>query len=432
MEKPKTIIEVKLDKVVGGGRTIGTMGSGQKIFVWGGIPEEVVKVEITKMKSNLAEGKVVEVIKPSTVRILPKDTTSYLSTSPWQIMTFDAEQHYKSALIEEAFELHNIVLPNPIKIYSDNQEYNYRNKLEFSWWWSRDENELNLAFFDRGTHNKVTVNGSSLAKNCINQTALAVRDLMRKIEAKAYDLKTLMIRCDANDKVVAQLYVKDKNFKTISNFDIESLNIQGFEVIYSDPKSPASVITKTLQTSGDCSLSDKLLGIDFNYSVDGFFQINLPVYQKTLQDIRQWIDRDSLVIDLYSGVGTIGLTSGASNLKLVEINESAVSEMKNNIIKLRLEKTVEAIVAKSEAVADIIELESIVIVDPPRAGMHDRLVERIIQIKPRKIIYLSCNPTTQARDVAKLLSDYSIAFHYGYNFFPRTPHIEHLVVLTIK
>ena len=116
-----------LDKIVGGGQTLGQLDYGKKAFVWGGLPGEKVEIQVTKKKSSFIEGVVTEVIEPSGERIAPTDPDSYLSTSPWQIMTFDAEQHYKAALIEEAFELHDIVVPEPIDVYSDGQQFEYRN-----------------------------------------------------------------------------------------------------------------------------------------------------------------------------------------------------------------------------------------------------------------------------------------------------------------
>jgi 23S rRNA (uracil1939-C5)-methyltransferase len=124
-----------LDKIVGGGQTLGQLDYGKKAFVWGGLPGEKVEIQVTKKKSSFIEGIVTEVIEPSSERIEPTDPESYLSTSPWQIMTFDAEQHYKAALIEEAFELHDIVVPEPIDVYTDGRQFEYRNKIEYSWWW---------------------------------------------------------------------------------------------------------------------------------------------------------------------------------------------------------------------------------------------------------------------------------------------------------
>ena len=113
-ELPKVI--VTLDKIVGGGQALATMDDGRKLFVWGGLPGEKVEVQLTKKKSHLAEGFVTQVIESGRYRLEPRDADSYLSTSPWQIMSEPAEQHYKAALIEEAFELHDIVLPDPFEM----------------------------------------------------------------------------------------------------------------------------------------------------------------------------------------------------------------------------------------------------------------------------------------------------------------------------
>lgn len=426
------IVQVKLDSIVGGGRAIGTLDDGCKIFVWGGLPGETVEAQITKKKSKLAEGVVISVIKPSKERITPKDPTSYLSTSPWQIMDFAAEQNYKSALIEEAFELHNIVLPEKIEVYTDNNEFGYRNKIEYSWWWSKDTEQLDLAFFGRGSHSKIAVESTSLANDQISAIAIEIRNILREIDAKAFDLKTLLIRNDQHNNIVAKLYVKDENFPPIDEKKLKLLNLKGFELIFSNPKSPASVITKKLQTYGDTSLSDTILKVPFNYAVDGFFQINLPVYEQALKDMKKWVIKDKPTVDLYSGVGTIGLTIGGDNITLIESNELAVAEMKRNISLLKREKNAEAILAPSEKVLDYITSESMIIVDPPRAGLHDDVIFNLLEKTPERIIYLSCNPVTQARDVAKLAEKYGIKYHRGYNFFPRTPHIEHLVILDLK
>ena len=427
------IVNVKLDKIVGGGQTLGTLGSGKKIFVWGGLPGETVNAQMTKKKSNLAEGIVLDVIEASKERIEPRDQESYLSTSPWQIMDFKSEQGYKAALIEEAFELHDIVLPEKIEVYSDNQQYKYRNKLEFSWWWDKDLDQLDLAFFRRGTHGKIPVQGSSLALPIINQAAASLRDILRKRpELRAYMLKTLLVRCNRNGDVAMQLYIKDKDFALLTDTELKDLGVAGFELIYSNPKSPASVITERLQSYGTTNLADTILDIPFTYAVEGFFQINLPVYEQALLDMKKWVSINKPTVDLYSGVGTIGLTIGGENVTLVEINEPAVLEMKRNIKALDREKAVKAILAPSESALENIKGDSTIIVDPPRAGLHEDVVKRLLEVTPERIIYLSCNPVTQARDVARLAEKYGVKYHRGYNFFPRTPHIEHLVVLDLK
>lgn len=521
-KKPFPEVELTLDRIIGGGQTIGTLEDGKKCLVWGSLPGEKVKVQITKKKSSFVEGVVIEVITPSPERIKPRDPDSYLSTSPWQIMDFAAEEHYKAALIEEAFELHDIVLPQPITVWSDRVEYGYRNKVEFSFWYDTERETLDLAFFRRGTHGKITVQGTSLASDAINQTGQTVLQALRQLQIDGRTLKTLLIRSNRGGEVAWQLYVKDEDFDATTFLDTVNLtDVICAEVIYSNPKSPASVITKRLASTSSNSLSDSILGVPFTYATEGFFQINLPIYEQALTNMREWIalfpitssppkssrtaslrvsnrapasletraadvpeylatsgsltvsparvaargaaptepsrasevgadaptgpessdlradfteigndgsGREGKVIDLYSGVGTIGLTIGGDSVTLVESNEHAVREMQQNIANLG--KTgAKAILAPSEKALEYIDSDSIVIVDPPRAGLHEDVITRLLEATPPRIIYLSCNPVTQARDVARLAEKYGIRHHQGYNFFPRTPHIEHLVVL---
>lgn len=471
MKKTPRQHTLRLDKIVGGGQALGTLNDGRKAFVWGGLPGEAVTIRETKRKSNYVEGIVVEFVDRSKERIEPLDPDSYLSTSPWQIMTFEAEQRYKSSLIDEAFELHGIALPNEIEVYSDNHIVNYRNKVEFSWYGQVDATgsaeTLDLAFFRRGSKGKIVINSMSLLPEPMMQLAREIRDFLSSRSVTARQLKTLLIRCDQANNCVWQLYVKDEDFDALSAQDAASFGAQGGEVIYSDPRIPASRITQRLLSVGDIVLSDTILGVPFRYATEGFFQVNIPVYEEALRDMQSESSREVVssephlqpesvpmdarerpgakpsdeemtsdeeggaashpVIDLYSGVGSIGLTIGGDNCTLIEIDENAVREMKRNITELG--SKAHAVLAPAEKALSYINGNSIVIVDPPRAGMHADVVAKLIEAQPPRIIYLSCNPVTQARDVSLLSEEYRIVYHRGYNFFPRTPHIEHLVVL---
>ena len=493
--KRQPLETIHLDKIVGGGQALGTLADGRKCFVWGGLPGETVTVRITKKKSYFVEAIVEEVVSPSPDRIQPRDPDSYLSTSPWQIMPLEIEQAYKRQLIDDAFTLHGIALPAAIDIYCDNVAYGYRNKVEFSWYSEIGESgdTLDLAFFRRGSKGKIVVNGTSLARPEINNLARAIRDLLRYKRVAARQLKTLLVRCDQSGSCVWQLYIKDRLPEIITADEAARLPAQGGEIIYSDPRSPASRITERLAHFGNTTLTDTILGVPFRYACEGFFQVNIPVYEQALRDMRQWMshsrsDNQQRVIsqkksgqhreskqhgssnsfsegfafpakarqerqldqlaarrpeekdvyetgepalDLYAGVGTIGLTIGGGNVTLVEINADAVREMQRNIAELG-RTDARAVLAPSEQALDHITGKEIVIVDPPRAGLHPDVIATLLQKLPPRIIYLSCNPVTQARDVALLQQSYQIAWYRGYNFFPRTPHIEHLIILDKK
>ena len=435
MRKP-TFATIQLEKIVGGGQALGTLDDGRKAFVWGGLPGETVTIRITKKKSHFVEGVVTEVLDASPERITPRDPESYLSTSPWQIMPLASEQHYKAALIEEAFELHDIVLPEPIDVFCDDIPYGYRNKVELSWYSASmpDGTEtLDLAFFRRGSKGKIVVDGTSLARPEINQLARQVRDLLRTKQVTARQLKTLLIRCDQAGNCVWQLYTKDRLGDVISPDEAATLSAQGGEIIYSDPRSPASRITERLACFGDPVLQDTILGVPFRYATEGFFQVNLPVYEQALRDMQRFTQvqdgASQPTLDLYAGVGTIGLTIGSDNVTLVEINADAVREMQRNIRQLGCTGHAQAVLAPSEQALEYITGDALIILDPPRAGLHADVIAKLLAAQPQRILYLSCNPVTQARDVALLATHYGIAYHRGYNFFPRTPHSEHLVVL---
>jgi len=424
--KKQAVAEVRLNKIIYGGQALGQLEDGKKIMIWGGLPEEVVKVKITKNKRNWAEGIVVDVIEASKERIEPKDQDSYLSTSPWQIINYGYENDLKKSLIVDQFAQHAIKLSlNDFTAPED--PYNYRNKVEFSFWWNNETEQLDLAFFKRGTHTKQPVNETSLALQNINKVAVCIRDLLRQKNIQARDLKTLLVRCNQSEEVIAELYVKEPDIDIqISHTEVEAA---GLSVHFSNPKSPASIKTKTLFTSGATKLEDQILGKMFTYSVDGFFQVTVPIYEETLKTIKQYIDPEKPILDLYSGVGSIGLCVASPNqsLKLIEIDERCVNEAALNAEKIKPDT--EIILSSSEDAVNHITNNQTVILDPPRAGLHQKVIDKLLEIKPIKIIYLSCNPATQARDIALLEKTYNIIYAHGYNYFPRTPHIENLVIL---
>ena len=127
---------------------------------------------------------------------------------------------------------------------------------------------------------------------------------------------------------------------------------------------------------------------------------------------------------MYSGVGTIGVTVGAK--VLVESDQNNISMATRNAAK-----GIKVVHASSETALEYITADSTIIVDPPRAGLHRSVIDKIVEVRPLQVVYLSCNPSTQARDIKLLKEYYDISYAQGFNFFPRTPHIESLIVLTL-
>ena len=304
--------------------------------------------------------------------------------------------------------------------------------MEYSLYYDLSAEKIFPAFHQRGSHRKIPIEKSSIERPEIFKKATEIIDDLNARGEEARKYQSLLLRCDQFGKVSGGLY---ENHKPHPVFD---------------------------------NLTDEILGQKYSYSPNGFFQINLPVYEMALKEIKTHVATEK-VLDLYAGVGTIGLSvAHDKNLKLVEVDKSAYTELERNrnailsdsaqagkpsssaetpvatgvsdacredsisVTLSKPEERIRAFLSKSEEVLDFIEPDQTVIVDPPRAGCDIKLIERLNEIKPEKIIYLSCNPATQARDVKLLLENYKIEKVVPYNFFPRTPHLENLVILTRK
>lgn len=425
---PEYITEsINIEKLIPGGQALGTLASGKKVFLWNALPgETAVKTMLTKTKSSYAEGIAIEIEDPSPHRISPRDQ-GYLSTSPWQIMTYDYELEQKRALLAEVLRQHKILLPKDTEttensgyaeavkispVQTDGHDFFYRNKMEYALYFSHDDQQIHLAFRARGSHQKIIAETSSLERPEIFAAAQQIVAKLNQERREARDYQSLLLRADQSGKVSGGLI---KNRQPRPTFEL---------------------------------LSDHILDQNYSYSPNGFFQINLPVYEMALREIRRHViaGETSKVLDLYAGVGTIGLSVARDkDLTLVECDKPAYLEMERNCQGTNARP----VLAKSEEALNYIAPDQIVIVDPPRAGCRPELLRRFLEVKPVKIIYLSCNPATQARDIAILtgishtdeepndgqtINDglYKITQIVPFNFFPRTPHLENLVVLELN
>lgn len=435
--------EVTIDKMVFGGQGLGTSADGRKVFVWNALPGETVMVRIIKKKKSYVEAIAEEIISASKERIEPKED-NYLATSPWQIMTYAAENNYKKQITEELFERAHIKLPE-FNYISDSgkaagdDEFNssrramenpsgvfhYRNKMEYSFW--GDDDGIHLALHQRGSHGKQIVQGSKLALPAIDAAANALCAHLSQLGTRAGDLKTVVVRCNQRGEAVASLFTKLDKFTELEL----PKELKGLRVYHSNPKSPASVPTSLLYELGDVLLEDTLLGKPFVYDVDSFFQVNVPIFELALKAIKSHVD-ESAVTDMYAGVGSIGLSLNSNKIDLIELDPATVRMASHNASRVGEQTVVNVVETSTEKALEYITTEQPVIFDPPRSGLHPKVVQRVLEVLPEKVVYLSCNPSTQARDLALLQEKYEVSFFEAYNFFPRTPHIETLTVLKLK
>ena len=398
MKKPQKLeVEIKIEKIIPGGQGIGKAPDGKKILLWNALPgETTAEIIITKQKSHYLEGYAAEIKIPSPQRITPRDDC-YLSTSPWQIFQYDFELKEKTVAVQELLR-QNQLNHIPVKdIVTDHQDFYYRNKMEYSLFFDHDDQKIHLGFHIRGTHQKVKVDRSSIEKPEIFQKATEILTEVNASGRRASDFQSLILRANQNGEVSGGLLEKHR---------------------------PHPVFPL---------LKDHILGTAYTYSPNGFFQINLPVYELALNYVKNFISTEK-VLDLYSGVGSIGLSVAPDRkLTLVETNSFAFEEMlKNcqNVSATNNNPNITPILAKSEDAIDHIASDMTVILDPPRAGCENKLLEKILEVKPKTVVYMSCNPATLARDLKILSQEYHISEITPFNFFPRTSHIEAVALLS--
>ncbi len=385
---------IKIDKFIPGGQSIGALPSGKKAMLWGALPGELItEYEVTKEKSTYLEAIAVKISQSSPHRVAPLDDC-YLATSPWQILDYNYELESKHELLLEIFRQQKIPLDDVkiAEVQTDNRDFYYRNKMEYALYYDHADQQIHLAFRARGTHRKIIVNQFSLERPEIWQRAQAIIAEMNQRGDEARNYQSLLLRCSQDGQVSGGLIPNGRKHPVFDN------------------------------------LQDNILDRSYSYSPNGFFQINLPVYELALREIARHITT-SKVLDLYAGVGTIGLSVARDrDLALVECDKSAYRELENNCRNT----AAHPVLAKTEDALDYIQPDQTVIVDPPRAGCFSTVIEKFLAVEPPIIIYLSCNPITQARDIAALLPKYRITKVVPYNFFPRTPHLENLVILEHK
>lgn len=418
---------MKIEKIVNGGQGLAHT-EDLTVFVWNALPGEEVEVQYLSKRKGIAEAVATKIITPSPDRIEPKEAF-FLSSSPWQIVKPEAEDILKQAIAVETYGRNGglILQSEPPKIISDPaHEFGYRNKIEFSF--CEENGQMSLAFFGRGTRVRHAVSGSLLAEPVINEIATTILAWINEVKIPLRSLKSLIIRSNGAGQAIAALFIKDK--LEFTHYPTPDTKLFGFHLYYSTHKSPASVPTALLHSAGQDYLTADILGTKLKFGLLSFFQINIPIFTQAVKDIAAFIGPDQSVLDFYSGVGAISLPLAKNRPRtvLVESNEEAAAYASENI-KLNGLTNAEVHCLPAEKITELIDGESTVIVDPPRAGLHDKVTLQLLNKLPPKIVYLACDLATQARDVQRLSEAYHPVFIKLYNFFPRTPHIEGLVIL---
>ncbi len=439
----------------------------REIHILGAVPGDVLDIEIYKKVKDIYYADMVKIKKESPCRTAPREGEVYKSTSPWQIFKFNCENKYKKGFVEKFFKEHaGTTLDTEIFFPDGFDIYNYRNKIEYGFWRNRENGKYSFSFFKRGSsRGKIPILESALNHQKINGAGKIFLDLINQKNIDFGVLKYLILRYSYfEDKVVAHLIIQKDDFEALRVGGGGGVGegttppttppkkkktpppppkphprlLKGIKVSYSPPETPGARVEKDFLELGNLTLKEKVAGKIFEYGLEHFFQVYVPLFDFVIDDMksvllklqkergRKW----TKMLDFFAGVGLFGiaLSDLAEKIEAVEVSEGTKYFAETNAQNARL-KNYKFIETDTDNALESLKNTELLILDPPRAGVPKDTIKAILQEKPETIIYLSCNPKTQAMDYNWLKRDYKIIFNKAYNLFPRTPHVENLVVL---
>lgn len=436
------------------------------VFVQGSYPGDTVKARLLKIKNSYAEALAINIINPSSERVKAKcKFFGICGGCKQQDLDYDAQVKYKQQQVEEIFNKLGGFSDFEIEpiIPSQNVFY-YRNKMEFSFsekrWLTKDEiikDETLDKDFSLGLHipkiydKVIDVNECFLQSEISNKILNFTRDFFKKRNTSIYSTKThigflrnLVIKqASLTNDLMVNLVTSEENDELINEYSDELRREipQVTTVINNINKKFAAIAVgdyeKVIYGSG--FIYDEIGGYKFRISANSFFQTNTLQAEKLYQTALDFaeLNGSEIVYDLYSGAGTIAIFISDKTKKVYafESVESAIADAKvnaelNNISNVKffaadLYKSFLLIVEKNK-----IPKPDVIIVDPPRSGMHSTTVDDVIRLSPNKIVYVSCNPATQVRDVKLMVeAGYKLIKIRPVDMFPHTFHIENVALL---
>lgn len=419
------------------------------IFIPNAIKGEKIKIKIIKVLTSYAFGKIIEIIEPSKNR-LESDCSTYKRCGGCNLrhVKYDETLKIKQNLVQS---LVNKTLKNKIKVKETigmENPYYYRNKAQFPIGKDK-ENNVVMGVFANRTHEIIPIEECFIQNKEIQKLSKFILEFIKENDISVYDetsrkglirhivtkigIKTNEIMCiivingkeiPKEKELTMQIIKKFPNVKTI----VKNINTKNTNVIMGE---------KNEKIYGDGYIEDKLGEYTFKISPHSFYQVN-PVQAEKLYSIgveAANINKEDVVFDLYCGIGTISLFMAKYAKKVygVEIVEQAIKDAKENA-KINNIKNTEFIAGDTKLILDDLInnkniIPNVVMVDPPRKGLDNRSVENILKIMPNRFVYISCNPATLVRDLAKFEEMYEIKSIQPVDMFPFTAHVECVCVL---
>lgn len=423
-------LELEIDSLAFGGRGVARAG-GFVVFVAGALPGDIVRAEVTKGKKRFAEARAVEVLRASPDRVPDRCVHGGepCPGAPLQGLPYERQLAYKQEQVDDALRrIGGLEGFETEEIVPALEQWRYRNKLEYSFGES-DDGELTLGFHARGRWDlTVDVDDCHLASEAGNEARNAVREWARAEAVPAYDararrgvLRNLAVREGRRTGQIQTRLVTTKARFPRPPVDLHTI-IEGDA---GGTDGPTGVL-------GSERLREELCGLKLEMSHGAFFQTNTEMAERLYGVAAEFagLTGRERVFDLFCGIGTIGLTMAraAGEVWGLEIVPEAIADAERNAAANGIESAHFIAANARTGVRPLLEKAGkpdVVVVDPPRAGLSQKIVRRVIECEASKVVYVSCNPTTLAPNAAQLgEAGYRLRRVRPVDMFPQTPHIE--------
>lgn len=465
-KKPLPIIEnVEIVDVAAEGKSIAKIDD-MVVFIPYGAPGDIVDIKLDKKKKSFAEAHIERMVRPSEIRIEPFcEHFGVCGGCKWQHLPYDFQLKFKRQQVVDALQrIAKVEIPEiPTTIGSDNTTC-YRNKLEYTFsnksWLTFEQMKSGEEFPDRnavgfhipGAFDKVlNINKCWLQDNISNEIRLFIRDYALSKGYTFYDLKnqqglmrTIMVRIASTCEIMLIVVFGEDNPEAVK--DVMEAIKEKFPQITSllyvinlkvnDTIGDQEVITY----SGKPYIEEEMEGLKFRIGPKSFYQTNSHQAYKLYSKTREFahLTGNELVYDLYTGTGTIANFVARQCRKVVGVEyvPEAIDDARLNSQVNGIDNTLFYAGDMKDILTDSFVAEhgvpDVMIIDPPRAGMHEDVVKVILNAAPKRIVYVSCNPATQARDVALLDCKYKITDIQPVDMFPHTHHVENIIAMDLR
>jgi 23S rRNA (uracil1939-C5)-methyltransferase len=438
--RPGDELELSVERLAYGGAGVARTG-GYVVFVRGAVPGDRVKARVTKAKRSFAEADSVELLEPSPERVEP---IAPHPGAPWQVLPYERQLAEKESQVRDALERIGGFSDPPVEpIQAAEQVTRYRNKVEYSFG-ADDEGELVLGFHRPGRWDEVEdVSVDILASEAVDRVREAVKAWCREEGLSVYDredhtgfLRNLVVREGRRTgQLQARLVTSPGDFR-IAELSA-AIPADGFLWTRAAGVAETTRDGETDVVRGSEYIEEELLGLRFRISPDAFFQTNTEMGERLYRnaaDLAGLTGREK-VVDLYCGIGTIALALAldAGEVAGVEVVERAVADAIENARLNGIDNARFFAGDVRTAMRPLLEevgKPDIVVVDPPRAGLSQKVVRRVLEAEADRIVYVSCNPTTLAPNAAQMVeAGYRLETVRPVDMFPQTPHIECVALL---